>query len=84
MDWLTDSSLIQSFIYELTGQFGVLIGWLINWAIDMTSWLINWLINRLIDDWLNDILIHSFTKKLVSWFFWLIDQLIEYLTWLVD
>lgn len=24
MDWLTDSSLIQSFIYELTGQFGVL------------------------------------------------------------
>lgn len=50
MDWLTDSSLIQSFIYELTGQFGVLIGWLINWAIDMTSWLIDWLTDWLMID----------------------------------
>lgn len=50
MDWLTDSSLIQSFIYELTGQFGVLIGWLINWVIDMTSWLIDWLTDWLMID----------------------------------
>lgn len=50
IDWELVNWLIQSFIYELTGKFGVLIGWLINWVIDMTGWLIDWLTDWLMID----------------------------------